>query len=276
MLESIAYGISEVYQDSQSKKADRPSLKLKELNNSEVLVEIIPKPDTTIYYSTTGNKPDFDSFVYETPITLKIGYELQMLIYNEGKYQQTTYSVKIQRNDSPYCYLDNDYNLGNVICFANDGNPVMYAIFPELNFDTNDQYALKNEIHWKKYSLPIDTSSFEQESVVIAFFTPVTEDKISSNIEFVKYNSPKGACFDYIFYDKGNYTDGWRYIEISPFVEASCYGRHQTTNRSREHEPKKGTGPETRIPPTRSANSHSVQLSIQLCFLSPQKENMSA
>ena len=59
---------------------------------------------------------------------------------------------------------------------------------------------------------------------VVAYVIPASDGKLSSDVLYQEFHKIPGSCFNYVFYDKGAYSDGWRYIEICPIEQEGIYG----------------------------------------------------
>ena len=59
---------------------------------------------------------------------------------------------------------------------------------------------------------------------VVAYVIPASDGKLSSDVLYQEFHKIPRSCFNYVFYDKGAYSDGWRYIEICPIEQEGIYG----------------------------------------------------
>ena len=207
---------------------DSAEFMMEELSSGQVEVTAILPDGAIVFYTTNGKKATEKSLVYERPLVVDIGTELHFLTYYPDKDNQKRVTLKIERNAPPSCSIENDSQLGSLIVLKDSTRfsdlPILFSIVPLSDFHTMNQFSMKKQYDWIEYSTPIDLSEIEYNDFIIAFMIPSIDNKLSSDVVIKEFHTVPGACFNYVFYDKGEYSDGWRYLEICPIENEASFG----------------------------------------------------
>ena len=206
------------------KEASQPDIYIEEISDTEVFVTLDLKPNTTVTYTTNGTTANSESLEYASPIKMNVGQQLRLYINNSASNFSGTMSFYIKRNETPEVRLVDDETLGKTIVM--NGTEVLYKIYEGNIPNYSSQLEMKSNIDWEIYSDPIATSPLERGTCYYIFsYTPASDENISSEVSIVEYSvSEVRSCYGYIFYDKGFYSDGWRYLEINPFEYENTFG----------------------------------------------------
>ena len=199
-----------------------------ELPSGQVKIDFLYPENVEVYYTTDNRKATQTSPKYQSSIIVDIGTSLHWLAYYTDTGKTIDYNLLIERNENPELVIENNAQFGTMITFEDNkwisDLPVYYAIIPEKEFHSSSQYDMKILFNWQEYFSPIIMSDISYDDFVIAYVIPATEDKLSSDVQYKVFHKVNGSCFNYVFYDKGEYSDGWRYIEICPFVQKGEFG----------------------------------------------------
>ena len=199
-----------------------------ELPSGQVKIDFLYPENVEVYYTTDNRKATQTSPKYQSPIIVDIGTSLHWLAYYTDTGKTIDYNLLIERNENPELVIENNAQFGTMITFEDNkwvsDLPVYYAIIPEKEFHFSSQYDTKILFNWQEYFSPIIMSDISYDDFVIAYVIPATEDKLSSDVQYKVFHKVNGSCFNYVFYDKGEYSDGWRYIEICPIGQEGIYG----------------------------------------------------
>lgn len=207
---------------------DSAELYFEELESGQVKLYFDVTDNIDIFYTTDGSAVTEDSTQYHTPVIVDVGTEFRWLTCYLNSGETARSNITIERNDDPVLNIENNAQLGTLIILE-DSNllsspPIYYSIIDSSEFSHAGQYQLKTTLNWSEFTSPIALSDIPYENFVIAYVVPATEFKLSSNVLYQEFKTKKGACFNYVFYDKGFYSEGWRYIEICPIVQNGEFG----------------------------------------------------
>lgn len=199
-----------------------------ELESGQVKITFKQPPNTIVYYTVDRKRSTDKPFIYKSPIIVDIGAKIHWTTYYNNTGDSTGTNLTIERSKNPDLIIEEDPRYGTVITFE-DNNlfsnlPVYYSIIPIDEFKVMSQYRMKISFNWQEYSSPIILSDIDSDDFIIAFVTPATDYKLSSDVQWKEFHKVKGSCFNYVFYDKGAYSDGWRYIEICPIEQKGYFG----------------------------------------------------
>lgn len=203
-------------------------LHFEERSSSQVEITIMPPENSVVYYTTNGKKATEKSLLYDEPLVVDIGTELNLLTYDYGTGRSKRSSVTVERNDVPSLSIEDNPQLGSLIILDDSARfsdlPIWFSISTSDSVLNKDQIFLKETAEWQEYTSPIDISEIPYNDFAIAYMIPACDDKLSSDVIVENFHTVSGSCFNYVFYDKGSYSDGWRYIEICPIEHEDTFG----------------------------------------------------
>ena len=201
---------------------------IEEVSSEQVQVTAVLPDGAVVFYTTNGKRATEKSLKYERSLVVDLETELHFLTYYPDKNMHKRVTLKIERNAPPFCLIEDDPQLGSLIVLKDSTRfsdlPILFSIVPSFDFQAMDQFSIKKRYDWMEYSSPIDLSEVEYNDFVIAFMIPSTGNSLSSDVVLKEFHTIPGSCFNYVFYDKGDYSEGWRYMEICPIVNEASFG----------------------------------------------------
>lgn len=205
---------------------DDAELYFEELQSGQVKIMFQYPENADVYFTTDGRTATQASPKYQSPIIVDVGTEINWLtVYDDD--QTTASSMKIIRNENPELVVENNAQFGTMIALQDNSFlsdlPICFSIIPTEEFRATSQYKMKSNFHWQEYLSPIILADIPFCDFVVAYVIPASNGKLSSDVLYQEFNKYPGACFNYVFYDKGMYSDDWRYIEICPIVQEGIY-----------------------------------------------------
>ena len=189
------------------------------------LVEIIGKEGAVFTYTTNGTKATTDSIPYQGIFEVEIGKELSICAkFDNGETVNNTFTISRENAPPIRQIIDEkngsgiEFNIeeGEVFYFINyRDNPVELGSFV---LSSSESAYWKEQSVWIKYDEPIyfknlDCSYF---SIYYSYYGN-DSSKLSSLVYGTNYRIYPGAAYTNVFYDKGFYSDGWRYLEVCPY-----------------------------------------------------------
>ena len=117
-------------------------LHFEELNSTQVEVTITPPENSIVYYTTNGKKATEKSLLYDDPMVVDIGIELNLLTYNFETGKSKRSSVTVERNDVPSLSIEDNPQRGSMIILEDSARfsdlPIWFSISTSDSFLNKD------------------------------------------------------------------------------------------------------------------------------------------
>ena len=199
-----------------------------ELRSGQVKISFHYPENIEVYFTTDGRDATLASPKYQYPVIVDAGTDIHWLTVSHDNGEMTSNSVTLKRNKNPELVIENNAQFGTMIILEDNkllsDLPVYYSIIDAKDFYASSQYEMKLNIDWQEYLSPIIITDISYNDFVVAYVIPASDGKLSSDVLYQEFHKIPGSCFNYVFYDKGAYSDGWRYIEICPIEQEGIYG----------------------------------------------------
>ena len=194
-------------------------------NPATAIVEIYGQEGSTFTYTTNGAKANIDSIPYTGRLVLPLDTTINVCAESaNGRTANSKFTISRAAAPLPE---EVDYNTGTAIKFDTNGDIRFFIVYHdepvELStfiLSAEDSAYLKDNFYWDEYTGPIYFKDIENLYFTIFWFyfpEEVGQSELPSFVYGKSYHTYPGSVYQYVFYDKGYYSDGWRYLEACPF-----------------------------------------------------------
>lgn len=142
-----------------------------------------------------------------------------------------TISIKVFRNDEEYLNIEEPFRASSSesrsigILDGTEYYPQLLIVFS--SDESQNQYRI--EISGKKGGKENEIKSFLLKKGSTEFILKLDEVLSAINGGAAYRIGDRGPAGGYVFYDKGNYDEGWRYMEVTPYDVRCSYDMHTVT-----------------------------------------------